>query len=231
VGRIVNIIAIETATMACAIALRLDSGEEFEVVLDDQRHHTETLTPGIRDLLERVGLAPKNLDRVVVDRGPGLYTGLRVGVATAIGLSLGASADLVSATSLELLAHGASRRGARGAFVGAVDGRRGELFVQTFSLSDDDVDSLNEPRVTTPAALVDEWVRRDEDVTFAGDGVARYDAEFRRVVRATLLDQSVPPPLEALAIGETRSPDDAVTPMYLREADAIANFTTRERPS
>jgi tRNA threonylcarbamoyladenosine biosynthesis protein TsaB len=129
----VNILAIETATTACAIALRLDSGEEFEVVLDNQRHHTETLTPGIRDLLARVQLAPKDLERVVVDRGPGLYTGLRVGVATAIGLSLGASADLVSVTSLELLAHGASRRGARGTFVSVVDGRRGELFVQTFS--------------------------------------------------------------------------------------------------
>jgi tRNA threonylcarbamoyladenosine biosynthesis protein TsaB len=231
VGGVVNIVAIETATTACAIALRLDSGEEFEVILDDQRHHTETLTPGIRDLLERVQLAPKDLDRVVVDRGPGLYTGLRVGLATAIGLSLGASADLVSVTSLELLAHGASRRGARGTFVSAVDGRRGELFVQTFSLNDDNVDSLGEPTVTTPAALVDEWVRRAEAVTFGGDGVARYDAEFRRLPRATLLDVSVPPPLEALALGATCPSDEAVIPLYLREADAIANFSTRERPS
>jgi tRNA threonylcarbamoyladenosine biosynthesis protein TsaB len=227
----VNIIAIETATTACAIALRLDSGEEFEVVLDDARHHTETLTPGIRDLLERVALAPKDLDRVVVDRGPGLYTGLRVGLATAIGLSLAASADLVSVTSLELLAYGASRRGARGTFVSAVDGRRGELFVQTFILNDDHVNSLSEPTVTTPAAMLDEWSRRDEAVTFGGDGVARYDAEFRRLPRATLLDQSVPPPLEALALGEGRSSDDAITPLYLREADAVANFSTRERPS
>jgi tRNA threonylcarbamoyladenosine biosynthesis protein TsaB len=231
VGGVVNIIAIETATTACAIALRLDSGEEFEVVLDDQRRHTETLTPGIRDLLRDIALAPKDLDRVVVDRGPGLYTGLRVGVATAIGLSLGASADLVSVTSLELLARGASRRGVRGTFVAAVDGRRGELFVQTFSLSDDDVHSLSEPAVTTPTALTDEWANREKAVIFAGDGVARYEAEFARLVHATFLDQSVPPPLEALALGETRPSEDAVTPMYLREADAIANFSTRERSS
>ena len=230
-GGIVNVLAIETATTACAIALRLDSGEEFEVVLDDQRHHTETLIPGIRDLLARVHFAPKDLDRVVVDRGPGLYTGLRVGVATAIGLSLSASADLVSVTSLELLAHGAARRGARGTFVSAVDGRRGELFVQTFSLHDDEVDSLSEPRVTTPAPLIDEWGQRDEDVTFSGDGVARYAAELGGISRATLLDQRVPSPLEALALGAARLPDDVVTPLYLREADAIANFSTRERPS
>jgi tRNA threonylcarbamoyladenosine biosynthesis protein TsaB len=231
VGLVVNIIAIETATTACAIALRLSSGEEFEVVLDNERHHTETLTPGIRDLLARVALAPKELDRVVVDRGPGLYTGLRVGVATAIGLSLGASADLVSVTSLELLAHGAARRGVRGTFVGAVDGRRGELFVQTFSLGDDDVESRDEPRVTRPAALVDEWLGRDEEVTFGGDGVIRYAAEFERVALATRLDQSVPSPLEAVTLGATRASDDAVTPLYLREADAVANFATRERPS
>ena len=230
-GGVVNILALETATTACAIALRLDSGEEYEEVLDDQRHHTETLTPGIRGLLARVQLAPKDLDRVVVDRGPGLYTGLRVGVATAIGLSLGASADLVSVTSLELLAYGASHLGARGTFVSAVDGRRGELFVQTFSLLDHRVDPLSEPRVTTPTDLVEEWGSRDEDVTFAGDGVARYGAAFSALARATLLELSVPPPLEALALGAVRPPEEAITPLYLREADAVANFSTRERPS
>jgi tRNA threonylcarbamoyladenosine biosynthesis protein TsaB len=228
VGLAVNILAIETATTACAIALRVASGEEFEVVLDDERRHTESLTPGIRDLLARVGLAAKDLDRVVVDRGPGLYTGLRVGVATAIGLSLGASAELVSVTSLELLAHGAHRSGVRGTFVSAVDGRRGELFVQTFSL-ENEVSSQSEPAVTRPDTLRDVWVRRDEPVTFGGDGVTRYETEFRELLRATLLDQRVPPPVEALGLGALRAPEHDVSPLYLREADAVANFSTRER--
>ena len=224
-----NILAIETATTACAIALRVASGEEFEVVLDDERRHTESLTPGIRDLLARVDLAAKELDRVVVDRGPGLYTGLRVGVATAIGLSLGASAELVSVTSLELLAHGAHRSGVRGLFVSAVDGRRGELFVQTFSL-DDEVTARSEPEVTRPEALRDVWCGRDEHVTFGGDGVTRYETELRELLGATLLDQRVPPAIEALSLGAVRPPESAVSPLYLREADAVANFSTRERP-
>jgi tRNA threonylcarbamoyladenosine biosynthesis protein TsaB len=223
-----NILAIETATMACAIALRVSSGDEFEVVLDDERRHTESLTPGIRDLLARADLRAKDLDRVVVDRGPGLYTGLRVGVATAIGLSLGASAELVSVTSLELLAHGAYRSGVRNSFVSAVDGRRGELFVQTFSL-DDEVTSRSEPEVTRPDTLRDVWVQRDEPVTFGGDGATRYEAEFRGLSRVTLLDQRVPPPIEALSLGALRAPEPAVSPLYLREADAVANFSTRER--
>ncbi|MGH3732242.1 MAG: tRNA (adenosine(37)-N6)-threonylcarbamoyltransferase complex dimerization subunit type 1 TsaB [Acidimicrobiales bacterium] len=223
-----NVIAIETATTACAIALRVSSGEEFEAVLDDQRRHTEVLVPGIRDLLTAVGLRAKDLDRVVVDRGPGLYTGLRVGVATAIGLSLGAEAALVSVTSLELLAHGAQRLAVRGQFVAVVDGRRGELFIQTCSLGEE-VTTLGDPTLTTPEALCEEWARRGDPVTFAGDGVARYEAVFRQLTHATLLDLRVPPPREALGLGAAGPPEVAVAPMYLREADAIANFSTRER--
>jgi tRNA threonylcarbamoyladenosine biosynthesis protein TsaB len=225
-----NILAIETATTVCAIALRVASGEEFEVMLDDDRRHTESLIPGISDLLARVALSAKDLDRVVVDRGPGLYTGLRVGVATAIGLSLGASAELVSVTSLELLAHGAHRSGVRGTFVSAVDGRRGELFVQTFSLGDE-LTARSEPEVSRPDAQRDVWSRRDEPVTFAGDGVWRYEAQFRELSRATLLDLRVPPSIEALSLGASRAPESVVSPMYLREADAVANFSTRERSS
>lgn len=229
-GENVNIIAIETATTACAIALRASEGEEMELILDTDRHHTETLMPGIRDVLARLGVAPKELDRVVVDRGPGLYTGLRVGIATAIGLSLAASAALVSVTSLELLAEGAHRRGVRGNYVSAVDGRRGELFVQSFLLGDE-VSAQDAPAVTTPAALVEQWSRHDDPVTFGGDGVARYEGELAQLANATLLDQRVPSPLEALTLGEMRLPEESVAPMYLREADAVANFSTRERSS
>ncbi len=221
-----NILSIETATSACAMALRTSEGAEFELLANDERHHTEALTPGIRELLGKAGLSARSIDRVVVDRGPGLFTGLRVGIATAIGLSLGANADLVGVTSLELLAHGAHDLGVRGALVSCVDGRRGEVFVQTFDL-DVGVVALSEPKVTTPLSLVGEWGERE--VTFTGDGAARYDKEFRRVDTISIFDQLVPPPLEAIRLAALRSPDATIQPLYLREADAVANFATRER--
>ena len=223
-----NILAIETATPACAIALRTSDGEELSFVVDDERHHTEALTPGIRDLLIQAGLPPKAIDRVVVDRGPGLFTGLRVGIATAIGFALGASADLVGVTSLELLAHGARRAGVRGTLVSAVDGRRGEVFVQTFDL-DDDVSPVSEPTVSVPQSVVDERTNSGDAVTFTGDGVARYEALFLTVATGTIFDQRVPPALEALHLGALRSVEAEIVPLYLREADAVANFMTRER--
>ncbi|HEV3187886.1 MAG TPA: tRNA (adenosine(37)-N6)-threonylcarbamoyltransferase complex dimerization subunit type 1 TsaB [Acidimicrobiales bacterium] len=222
-----NVLAIETATPACAMALRTNSGEELVLVVDDERHHTEALTPGIRDLLIRADLTPKAIDRVVVDRGPGLFTGLRVGIATAIGFALGASADLVGVTSLELLAHGARRAGVSGNLVSVVDGRRGEVFVQTFNL-DDGVAPVSEPKVARPESVIEEWSGRGA-VTFTGDGVIRYEALFTSFVAATCFEQRVPPVLEALHVGAQRTVESQIVPLYLREADAVANFTTRER--
>ncbi len=222
-----NILAIETATTACAIGLAT-SRERIAIVVDGDRHHTEALMPGVRDLLVGANLRAHDVDRVVVDRGPGLYTGLRVGLATAVGFALAADCDLVSVTSLELLAAGAHRAGVRGRLLAAVDGRRGEVFVQSFDLAEG-VSSTSVPVVAHPKDVVARW--SDGPVTVTGDGAVRYEAEFRGLVSVELFDQRVPPVGEALELAATREPEAVVTPLYLREADAVANFSTRERSS
>jgi tRNA threonylcarbamoyl adenosine modification protein YeaZ len=226
VGGRVNVLVIETATPACAMGLATSDGREIVRVVDDERHHTEALAPGLRDLLRGAGLAPRDVDLVVVDRGPGLFTGLRVGIATAIGLSLATGAGLVGVTSLELLAHGAWRSGVRGPLVACVDGRRGEVFVQAFDLGSVPV-ARNAPAVARPAAVAATWA--GAAVTLTGDGVARYGETFAMLDGASLFDQRVPPPLEALRLGPTRTATEEVAPLYLRDADAVANFSTRTR--
>jgi len=223
-----NILAIETATPACAMGLATSAGEELSLLVDDERHHTEALTPGIRELLRRVALSPKSIDRVVVDRGPGLFTGLRVGIATAIGFAMGASAELVGVTSLELLAHGAYSAGVRGTLVSCVDGRRGEVFIQTFSL-EDDVAARGGPSVAVPGDVAAAWIRSAVSLTFTGDGVARYESGFRSIENATIFEQLVPSPIEALRLGARRPAEVEIAPLYLRESDAVANFSTRQR--
>lgn len=226
-GEIVNILGIETATTACAIGLATGD-ERIALVVDGNRHHTEALMPGVRDLLARANLRARDIDRVVVDRGPGLYTGLRVGIATAIGFALAANCEIVGVTSLELLAAGAFRAGVRGELLAAVDGRRGEVFVQSFTLTDG-VHSTSEPAVARASDVVARW--SSGPVTVTGDGASRYEEAFGHLGRAEIFDQPVPPVVEALALAEDRAADETVTPLYLREADAVANFSTRERSS
>ena len=223
-----NILSIETATPACAIGVSTSSGVELALIVDDERHHTEALTPGIRDLLYKVGLSAKSIDRVVVDRGPGLYTGLRVGIATALGFALGSGAELVGVTSLEVFAQGAFAAGVRGTLVSVVDARRGEVFAQAFAL-DADVRAVDEPSVAGPQDVAREWQVRGEAVTFTGDGVTRYAEVFHDVAHGAVFEQRVPAPLAALRLGALKSPETAIVPLYLREADAVANFSTRQR--
>jgi tRNA threonylcarbamoyl adenosine modification protein YeaZ len=223
-----NILSIETATSACAIGLRRHDGEEIVRVLDTDRRHTEALTPGIADALATLSLRPADITRVVIDVGPGLFTGLRVGIATAIAFAQAVGAELVSVTSLELLAAAVWRRGVRGAVVVAIDGRRGEVFTQSFDLGEE-VTPRDTPQVTTARTCVITWATDGIPVTFVGDGVTRYRRDFDAVPNGTVIELDVPDQHEALTIGAGREPVDQVVPLYLRDADAVANFSTRDR--
>jgi len=222
----VNLLAIETATTACAIGVRAGD-TQIDCVLDEGRRHTEFLARGIAALLGDVGLAPRDLDRVVVDRGPGLYTGLRVGLATAGALAQGLGCDLVGVTSLEVLALGAFAAGVRGRLLAVVDARRGEVFIQRFDLAAR-VTAVADPAVVAPRAVAEGIASGGIDVTLTGDGAARY-REVLDVAGVTFDATRVPPTSAALALGASRAPSAGVAPLYLREPDAVANFVTRER--
>ena len=119
------ILALDTSTAACTAALFDGSG----ACLDRRdemigRGHAERLVPMIAELL-----AGKMPDEVVVGVGPGSFTGIRVGIAAAHGLSIGWDAELKGMSSLALLAAGVDRSGA---VATAVAGGHGELFVQQF---------------------------------------------------------------------------------------------------
>lgn len=223
-----NILAIETATTACAVGVATTNEEELIHVVDDGQRHTEALALTISALLDELGLTPRDIGRVMVDRGPGLYTGLRVGIATALALAQGIGCELVGATSLELLANGAYDAGVRGTVVSCVDARRGEVFAQAFSL-DDSLGELQAPKVRTARDVAEEWASLATPVTFTGDGVERYLDDFSAVANGRLFSQRVPSVHAALALARRREPLEVLTPLYLREADAVANFTTRTR--
>ena len=223
-----NVLAIETATAACAVGLATANGLELTRVMVGERHHNEVLVATIADLLGQAKLRPRDVERVVVDHGPGLFTGLRVGVATGIAFSKGVGAALVEVSSLELFAYGAWRDGARGEFVAVVDARRGELFVQHFHLTGE-VRAVGPAYVTTPEALLESWRVDQSPTIFAGDGLARYADVLADLVPTRSTALSVPPVLEALRLGVTREVVATVTPLYLREPNAVVNFSTRER--
>jgi tRNA threonylcarbamoyladenosine biosynthesis protein TsaB len=132
-----NLLAIESATDAVGVALARDGAGTAVVLHEGGRAHAELLVPSIEEVCRDAGLSVAHLDVVAVDAGPGLFTGLRVGVATAKALGQALSIGVVPVSSLDVLAAGAFERIAGeqvAAVVAVVDARRAEVFVAVYHL-------------------------------------------------------------------------------------------------
>ena len=126
-----RLLAIETATSATAVALGDDVAVDA-LLADEHRRHTEALAPACRALLDARRWRVGDLDAIVVDTGPGLFTGLRVGVATAKGFALASGVGLLGVTSTDVLAQAACDAGVVGDVLTVVDVRRGEVVVARY---------------------------------------------------------------------------------------------------
>jgi tRNA threonylcarbamoyladenosine biosynthesis protein TsaB len=234
-------VAIETATETVGVAVRTAAGVQAELTLTGRRRHVETLTPALEHLMAQLDLVPGDLGVVGVDVGPGLFTGLRVGLATAKGLAQSLGLGIVGATSLDILTAGAAAVGLRGLVLACVDARRGEVFATVHEV----VVTGAVPGVRLPVGLftpqdlvaaLDEF--GGETVHAVGDGALRY-ADALRAVPGTDPEApglAFPPPAALLDLvraridgGEPPVEPAALVPLYMREADATSNFARAAR--
>lgn len=119
----------------------------------DSRHHAETLTPMVSDVLNESGIARP--DVIVAGTGPAAFTGLRAGLMTARALARGWNARLVGVSSIEVLALGGARAGAN-EVLALIDARRKELFaLRARPMGGDDVAVISGPEIILPRAIPD----------------------------------------------------------------------------
>lgn len=210
------IIAIESATNEVSCAL----GDEQELIatfsLHRQRQHVETLVPAIAFLLQRANYARSDITHVAVDVGPGLFTGLRVGVGTARALAIALDVPMVGVTSLDVLC-----APWQGGFpvAGVLDAKRGEVYWQAYP--GDSKIHLDSPRnaATAIAAL-------GSDVTVIGetDLLVGEASNHIRVMPPSSPQASgvLQVAQQSLREGLALSPSD-IEVHYLRKSDAEIN--------
>ena len=148
-----NLLAIETATEFCSVALLTDGGlltrAEFA-----PRRHTELLLPMCEDVLAEAGLARSALDAIAVGRGPGAFTGVRLAIAAAQGMALGLDLPVVAISSLAALALDAPVDGSN--VLALIDARMGEVYAGAFRRTESGLlEPLGAECVTTAETL--EW--------------------------------------------------------------------------
>lgn len=144
-----NLIAFETSTEACSVALWCDGEvlERFEVA---PRRHAELALPWAQALLAEAGMARSQLDAVAVGRGPGAFTGVRLGIALAQGIALALDLPMLPVSTLAALA---MRAPAPGKVLAAIDARMGEVYVAAFERTAAGVEPLGPEAVLAPDAV------------------------------------------------------------------------------
>jgi len=220
------VLAIESATSCVGCALGTAGGVIGSTYSTRGRRHAESLAPQIEFLAAQAGVAITDIDMVAVDIGPGLYTGLRVGITTARAMAHTLDVPMLTVTSLEAIAH-ANRAG--GDMVVAIDARRGEVFHASFTVNSDGTLSGTEPTVG-PA----EDVAANESTRVVGDGALVYADAF--AANGLLLDIEathlpLPDAVLEVALGRVDAAVDAATvlPLYLRRPDAVAKWEAASR--
>ena len=229
------ILAIETATeeVGCAIA-----GHEGVLASSHacrSRRHAESLVPMVDRVADAAGIELSQLGVVAVDVGPGLFTGLRVGLATAGAVAMALNVPMVGLQSLDLVAHAAALTDRSVASV--IDARRGEVFVALYQPVPGGVQRISEPMVLPPTELSAELRARGGEWLAVGDGALTYADELETVDRLLLGDPELAHPsarvlarlAHARAVREEFVSPRDLAPVYLREPDAQVNFA--ERPA
>jgi tRNA threonylcarbamoyladenosine biosynthesis protein TsaB len=216
------ILGLDTATPATAVAVLPDEGESVELRHEpapgQRPGHAAQLLPLARRALEAVGATFADVRRIGVGVGPGTFTGLRIGVATARALAQGTGAELAAVSTLEALAEAA---GGDRAILAVLDARRGEAFAAGYR----DGTQLSGPVAVAPeglAALADPahapWLA-------VGDGAVRF--RDRLVPAADVPgDDSTLHRVSALAVcrlarAAPTVDRDALLPEYVRPPDAV----------
>jgi tRNA threonylcarbamoyladenosine biosynthesis protein TsaB len=233
----VNVLGIDTATAASAVCVLRADGEAFEVVppperLGERPGHARELMPAVARCLDESGLGWGDLDAIGVGVGPGMFTGLRIGVTTARALAQANGTELRPVPSLAALAAGASEGkksngdGPARPVLAAIDARRGEVFGALHG----DGEELWEPFVAAPEAVVERIGELDVAPLVVGDGAVR----FRDVLEAAGADvapgDSVAHVVRGLwicrlAAAVAPAPVEAVLPDYIRLPDAQPRTT------
>ena len=164
------ILCIETATTNCSVAIAVDG--KIIALEEDNNHqysHAEKLHLFIDEVLAKSGTLKSSLQAIAVSKGPGSYTGLRIGVSAAKGLCFAMDIPLISIPTLEALAHQAVIE--NGLIIPMLDARRLEVYAAVFSSENDQIRE-------TKAEVLDKNSYYDylkiNNVCFIGDGVEKF---------------------------------------------------------
>ncbi|WP_428943213.1 tRNA (adenosine(37)-N6)-threonylcarbamoyltransferase complex dimerization subunit type 1 TsaB [Pantoea sp. FN060301] len=230
-----RILAIDTATEACSVALLNENKvtAHFELCA---REHTQRILPLVQEILSQGQLALTGLDALAFGQGPGSFTGVRIGIGIAQGLALGAGLPMIGVSTLKTMAEGAWRRDGATRVLAAIDARMGEVYWAEYQRDDQGVWQGEESEaVLKPEAAQARMAQLTGQWAMVGTGWKAWPqlAEQSQLdlkptdVTLPCAEDMLPLAVAALAEGKTVAVEHA-EPTYLRNEVAWKKLPGRE---
>ena len=225
-----NILALDTSTEYCSVALWQDGVVVERSVLAGQRH-SELLIAMLDDLLKDAGLGIKDLDGIAFGKGPGSFTGVRIACGAAQGLAFGADIPAASVCTLLALAEASGA----GRVIAALDARMGEIYHAAYERRDDAWATVSEPCLCKPEAAPavpgTDWFGAGSGFAVHGAALAaRYGAALSGADGAAVPQAAAIAALGAVQIALGRGVDAAeALPLYLRDKVALKTSEREQR--
>jgi tRNA threonylcarbamoyladenosine biosynthesis protein TsaB len=224
-----TILAIDTSNYALGVALIEDNQVLGEYITNLKKNHSVRIMPAIQTLMKDCERVPAQLTRIVVAKGPGSYTGVRIGVTIAKTLAWSLKIPLVGVSSLEIIAAGTGRY-----FDGFIsplfDARRGQVYTGLYEYQSGKLTAVKEDRLVLSADWAADLKELTKPILFVGNDLPLHQA----VIGDTLGQQAVfaaitehnPRPSELALLGRDKQEDDihSFVPNYIRLAEAEAKW-------
>jgi len=163
----VKILSIDTASNLCTVALLEDEQCIKEIIVNDARNHSEKIMPVIEQILQETNLSLKDINLIVCDKGPGSFTGIRIGIGTVLAFQDSLNIPCIGISSLEALVYNVKKDGL---ICSLIDAKNNNLYLGLFKLENNEYTQIGDFEFRTISELVTLLKNYDLPITFVGDG-------------------------------------------------------------
>lgn len=215
-----TILALDTATETCSVAL-LHNGKISTLDEISPRSHTQRILPMVDELLTQANIQIKDVNYLVFGRGPGSFTGVRVGVSVAQGLAMGANLPVVAVSNLKAMAEEAYQKLGAEKVIALIDARMNEVYFAQFERNGEQWNEVEAEQVCSPEKAISQF-QISENMVVVGTGWAAYSQFSEQNLPLVVSEITLPSAEYMLSIAEVEIQNSntqsalEIEPVYLR---------------
>lgn len=230
-----NILSIDTSSSNCTVAVVREFETLGEISINFNLQHSVLLMPLVEELLEKLHMAPVDLSAITVSKGPGSFTGLRIGLAAAKGMALALEIPIYAADALAVLAYGAF--GYQGLIIPMVDALRNGYYTGFYTFSEGKLVTIMEPAILTLDEVMDKVADETKEIMIMGDIISKIPGEELQTRKNIILApqnlnipkaSTLPYLLRDKIESEEKEDIYSLVPLYMRKSQAEYEYEKKQ---